>query len=703
MARANFKQNKSSEVSLRRDSDKEAAIKSVLDDLLSEGDSEKKESKGMDGCSEGPDSLATKVKSRFQSAETTRKEVEQRWLKDLRQYRGQYDPEVLQRIHPNRSRAFIRITRTKVKTVDSRLVDLLFPANGDVNWSIRPTIIPELGEDTMRQILVSLQQSGVKQITKDMLDAAVTAYAASKSEGMRKQITDQLNKMNYRDTLRGVIHSGNVYGTGILKGPMITLSKQQSYVQTESKNGDYSWKLETKDTLLPYIEQVNIWDFYPDMTATRMEDCRYVIQRHKMTKRQLLDLSKRSDFMADKITDCIEKSQEGDWQDKYFDSAIKEIGERTTGKFGTKKSERKYEILEYWGFLDASDLEDMGVEIPEELRGELEISANVWVVGDNVIKAAVSHLGDMQLPYFLYYYDKDETSIFGEGIPTILRDIQELVNSSFRAMLDNAAIAAGPQFEVNVDYLSEDEDPTDIHPFKVWLRTGEGQEASTPAVRVMEMPSHTSEFLGMCQAFENYADEVTTIPRYMWGDNTPGIARTASGMSMLMGSANITIKDQVKNFDDGITVRFIAAMYHWNMKFNEDDSIKGDYDVTAEGMASLVAKEVRSQALMQFAQVANNPVYAPMVRHDTMLKAIADSLELGDSNLVFDEQEIRANQQQQQQEEQNQREFMLKITETARKFGTSPVELIESMRGAYADQKNMMQRMAPQGEMNAQQ
>jgi len=39
---------------------------------------------------------------------------------------------------------------------------------------------------------------------------------------------------------------------------------------------------------------------------------------------------------------------------------------------------------------------------------------------------------------------------------------------------------------------------------------------------------------------------------------------------------------------------------------------------------------------------------------------------------------------------------MLKITETARKFGTSPVELVDSMRGAYADQKSMMQQAQQQ-------
>ena len=30
------------------------------------------------------------------------------------------------------------------------------------------------------------------------------------------------------------------------------------------------------------------------------------------------------------------------------------------------------------------------------------------------------------------------------------------------------------------------------------------------------------------------------------------------------------LKDQIKNFDDGITIPFIKALYFWNMDFNID-------------------------------------------------------------------------------------------------------------------------------------
>ena len=35
---------------------------------------------------------------------------------------------------------------------------------------------------------------------------------------------------------------------------------------------------------VPRIEHVSAWDFYPDPSATGVDDCEYVIQRHRMNK-----------------------------------------------------------------------------------------------------------------------------------------------------------------------------------------------------------------------------------------------------------------------------------------------------------------------------------------------------------------------------------------------------------------------------------
>lgn len=638
-----------------------------------------------EGVSETPQSLAAYVKSMFDRSAGARQTIEDKWLNALRQYKGVYSPEVLERMDPLRSKAFVRMTRTKVKTVDSRLTDLLFPANGDKNWAIEPTPLPQFNAKKEAAIVQLVSQEQGEQITPDELYVMMQDEAKRQAGKMSKVIEDQLAELRYREIMRDVVHSGNLYGTGVLKGPLVSISENRQYYKKE-KNGDKEkWILQDYDTITPFVENVRIWDIYPDMDATSPQDCRFVIQRRKMDKHDIVGLTKRSDFSVDLISMYLSEHPNGDYRKKDFETELSSLGDVIDSGIASADYSKKYEVLEFWGYVDADEIERAGVDVPEDMRGQVEIAANIWVLGDHVIKASLMPIEGVKWPYFFYYYDKDETSIFGEGIPSIMSDVQELINSAFRAMLDNAAISAGPQVEVNLDLLSEDEDPRDIYPFKVWMRTGEGADAANPALRVFQLPSYTTEFERMIELFRSYGDEVTSIPRTMWGEASGGAGRTASGMSMLMGSANITIKDQVKNFDDGITKPFITAMYHWNMKFNSDNDVKGDYAVVARGTSSLIAKEVRAQSLINFAQITNNQVDLGTVRRPNIIRSIAESLDLSDDNLVYTDKEIEVQKQQEQKQAQEERQWMTDMVETARSEGVSPAALISSLRQLRED------------------
>jgi hypothetical protein len=247
-------------------------------------------------------------------------------------------------------------------------------------------------------------------------------------------------------------------------------------------------------------------------------------------------------------------------------------------------------------------------------------------------------------PYHMYYFDKDETSIFGDGICTVMRDDQEMINAATRMVLDHAALTAGPQIEANMKLLADDEDADEMFPFKIWKRNGD--DPNSPALRVVKVDSGIEELMPIVQMFQANADDVTAIPRYMQGENaTSGAAGTASGMSMLMSSASIVMKDLITNYDEGITRPFIEALYKWNMQFNPDNSVKGDFDVTARGTASLMAKEVRAQQLDQFAQMSSNPLDAPYIKRAQLLRQRAEAHDLKD--VVMTEEEVAAQQNSQ--------------------------------------------------------
>jgi sulfur transfer complex TusBCD TusB component (DsrH family) len=120
-----------------------------------------------------------------------------------------------------------------------------------------------------------------------------------------------------------------------------------------------------------------------------------------------------------------------------------------------------------------------------------------------------------------------------------------------------------------------------------------------------------------------------------------GANQTATGMSMVIGASNVTLKDQVQYFDDGITTRFIKSMYFWNMEFNEKENIKGDFNVVARGSKSLIAKEVKMEQINQFLQITNNETDLMYIKRDVLLRELADVFDLDKLGFIRSEAEVK--------------------------------------------------------------
>jgi len=587
---------------------------------------------------------------------------EDTWLKAQRQYQGIYDPEVLEAIHDNRSKVFARFTRTKVKTMDARVWEMLFPAGKDQNWGIDPTPEPEVNAEQEAAITQELADGkaaalvandpnkGVKlgqykdqygmlpkelQPSKDEFDRALEAIVTKKAEAMSSEVADQLVECKYGDIARRVIHSGHVYGTGILKGPLAKLDVSTKWSPDEG--GQFS--MEQQERLLPFFEFVPVWDIYPDLSSRSFEEAELIFQRHVMTRHQLRDLGKRKDFDAEPINRYLRQNKEGNASSRSFEANLQSIS--NTDAANQRALAKKYDVLESWGVMEGADLQEYGCEdLPEECL-DMEFWANVWIVGTEVIKVCLAPIQGVNHPYQAYYFERDDESIFGHGVPEIMRDPQTIANAALRGMLDHAAITIGPQIEVNRQLFDVGEKIRDVYPLKVWVRSGTGAEAATPGLRVYNLDSRIPEFLKLLDMAEHYIDEVTAIPSYMHGENDKGVGRTVGGLSMLMGAAQITVRDVIQNYDDGITKPFITALYHWNMQFNPRQDIKGDLQVKATGVTSLVAKELQSQQIEAFAAGTLNPVDAPYVKREKLLKQRAKALSLDPEEILYTEQEVR--------------------------------------------------------------
>jgi len=167
-----------------------------------------------------------------------------------------------------------------------------------------------------------------------------------------------------------------------------------------------------------------------------------------------------------------------------------------------------------------------------------------------------------------------------------------------------------------------------------------------PAVRWYQPIANANGLNQIVEIFRRFADETTSLPSYTHGEQTQGLNKTATGMSMLMGAANVALKSTIKNIDDFLMEPMIKALYHWNMEFNADEAIKGDLKIIARGSTALVQKEVQSQRLLQFLSLVSNPTDIGLVDRNKLLRDIAQSMDIDPDEIVKSEEQIALEQQQ---------------------------------------------------------
>ena len=556
--------------------------------------------------SEAMKSFGYRLRNQFSLNKAYRQPKELQWLEDLRSYKGLYDPEV--KIEANNSKVYPKIPRSKVNIVLSRLHEMLFPAT-EKNWELMPTPEPKIAKATVMQIALSLvsqdEQGNPKIPTAEDLNIAIKKYCKETSVKMSSEIDDQFVEMDYPEETKKVLRSGLMYGTGIMKGPLVGKKQKRRWEPTQG--GDYEENV--KDEEVPDLQFVRLWDWFPDMSVVDLDKAEGSFERHIMTKHDVRQLLKRADFYDEMITEYLKDHPSGDYVPMNWETSLQIIeveaasgkaspsSTATTGDYlDDSRSQnrlmgKKYEVLEFWGYIDGSDLEACGLVIPDVT---LEYAANVWLLGNRPVKA-VLYPGALD-QYKLFYYEKDETSIFGEGLIRVMRGSALSVAAASRMVLDNGAAVAGPQVEVNWSLMTPDTDLNSFYPRKIWFREGKGIDAQYPAIRVYNIDSHIDELIKIIELFKSFGDEETTLPTWLGGQQVNN--ETAQATSGRNGTVLVSIKDIVKNFDT-FTEKIIRDMYAWNMDWNPRTDIKGDFLCKARGVSSLVMKEIRMQALSQ--------------------------------------------------------------------------------------------------------
>ena len=222
-----------------------------------------------------------------------------------------------------------------------------------------------------------------------------------------------------------------------------------------------------------------------------------------------------------------------------------------------------------------------------------------------------------------------------------MRQPQAIINSAWRIMLDNAAIAAFPQTEVDMDVIEPVEgDDYGLRARKVWLRKSTADPAK-PGLKFHEIPSRQAEMAAIIEIAKQFIDQETSISVLTSGDQNSATTKTAGGMTLLMNAVNVVFRRIVKNFDDGMTEPNLERAYDYMMQFSDKKEIKGDYQIQARGSSVLLVREIQAQNLMLLVmQALPHPILGKFFKGPEMIGKMLQSMMIATDDVLKSAEQI---------------------------------------------------------------
>lgn len=613
------------------------------------------------------DALVARLTNLAQEQVTKKDTIEQRWLADLRQYHGRYDADTeaaLSRSDTKKSRLFANMTRPKTHAWEAKLSDMLFPAD-DKNWGIKATPVPEL-QDIVDQGRAPVESTAIGGAEPPQpSQAAVEAQAEidrakAGAKAMSSEIEDQLKESNYNANMREVIENACRIGTGISKGPTLTNRTRRRWTREADEGGNVVHLLAESEDPRPDNTCVDPWSFFPDMSATKIEDAGFAFQRYLYNPKQVRKLRKQPGFDHPALRTLLQEGpQEG------YPTYITQLREITGAGQDTLKE--RFHVWEYHGPIEREDLEAIleSTGKPEELDDYdplEEINVIVWFCQGHLLKFGEQPLESGDHLYSVFSFARDETSMFGYGVPYLMRDSQAALNGGWRMMMDNAGLSVGPQIVVDRGAVEPADGSWELTPRKVWYKIRSTAPGDASPFQVFNIPNNQQELLAIINLALQFADDETNLPaiEQRSDEKTAHVTRTAMGMAILMNAINVVFRRVVKNFDDDMTVPNIRRMYDWNMQFagvdaegnqtGSKDHIKGDFEVDARGSSVLLVREMQAQNLMVMAdRFSSHPVLGRYIKAPPLLRKTVESHMLSPNDLVMTDDEIRAAEEKEAQ------------------------------------------------------
>lgn len=610
--------------------------------------------------------LAAMVKTQWQLAADYRRDDEIAWQKVHENYRGTPPRPAAEVAMQIRSRVTMKVTRVKVAAAVAREREIGF------KWNLAPTRMPLLWEHSEEEVrryvaqnISSMQDKALaaileREIKVEDLIEEERKIALDRAGRMKIQIKDDLQECRFDASYDQGLLEHCLLGTMIFKGPFTKKNQAGRFMR---HGGGWHWfDADGLTTYRPEASNISCWDFYPSPGAFCVENLEYAVDRQVTTRAGITDLLGQEGYDDNEIFEAL-KDGSGKWTPEPWELGLMAANAQQdpTGVVD------RFTVLDWWGYIRVGTLKEMGgrvdpvkrfdpktrTMVDKELNDEEVVIANIVVCGNHVFKAIAADMKPKRLPFYVVPYEKVPKRLFGQGVAWMMEDWQAVLNTVYRAMLDNMAISALPLGWYDRKRVKNQSDVLTCGK----MFSSEGNENYTlPPVQFFDVPSKIPMLKQIADISKANIEESTSMPDMVQGMMGPGgHNRTSSGLSILGGWADASARSVQRNVDAEFTKPFITAMYFWEMQLSPNDAIKGDYQVEAQGVESVIADELLTQRINEAMLMINqDPEADVQIDKSRIYTHLFEKLGFKDAGFVRSKAEQKQRRDEKMQEQQQQ-------------------------------------------------
>ena len=615
--------------------------------------------------------LAGHVRSAFTAAVTARSTITQRMLQCLRQREGIYESDIQELIRQsNGTNIYMMITDVKCRALESWLKDIMLPS-GEKPYSIEPTPVPDIPpqfvdkaqqtfmQDYLGRIAVQAGIQDPSQVTRDMIDGADLNEAAKKfkdellkqireqakeaADSIENYVDDELVEGKWYETLSDFIEDFATYPTAFMEGP---LPRRRKVLTWRPIQGTQLSEVVVTEKIVKEYERIDPFDVYPSPGAKTIHDGDLCI-RKRYTRRDMDALKGVEGFDTNAINQVLDRYKNGYREQLAYDTEISDLHDRPQE---SQDPEGHIDGVKFFGSVQGFMLRDWGMTAEQVPNPYQEYPATAYLAGSYVIGARLNPHPLGRRCIYSASFRKKNGSIWGKSVPETMRDVQNICNSSARAICNNAAIASGPQVWQLVDLIPPEADRTNIYPWKIWEFSSEKiKSAGQQPMGFFQPDLIVEQLLRIYEYFFNQGSEVTSIPAYIYGnDKMGGAGGTASGLSMLMNAAAKGLRNAAGNIDRGIISPSVEE--HWLITMlSRPDLARGDCKIVARASEYLIQQEQLQMRRGEFLDRTANPIDMQIIGIEgraELLRENVKSLKMNPEKIIPAREDMLASQVQ---------------------------------------------------------